>query len=181
MSGERDMRPLAIWEIALVSAASVSIALVLVALIVFWWIDDKLISSLLADAPTSGDNNSPTLTLDQNSYLAIITNFYGTLVTVLIFVLSLMSVFAFVFIRSNTVAHVGEKVEEFVPTYFKDGAGYGVLEATITKIETPLGEKIREDYRALYDKVDVIEFALEDAGILINEKLEDRSDEAENQ
>lgn len=182
MNDQRSARPLAVRDILLASLASALASPILIGLIVYALADEQLIAlarDLFNDRP---ENQALPPNLGPASYLSIMTNFYTTILTVLIFVLSLVSAFAFFFIRTNSIAHVGEKVEEFVPTYFQDGAGAKVLKE---KLEEPITERISSSYSKKFNEIrnrlDDFEVAFEQLGVSVTEKLDEVENEARHQ
>lgn len=111
---------------------------------------------------------------DSDTYLSIITEFYSTVITVLIFLVGVMAAFAYVVIRGSAMQQAEEEIEREVDRYFETGKAQ-------ERILRGMGEAWKGEVGSIQERLELIEDAL-----MYNEILpetigvDDESDEEED-
>jgi hypothetical protein len=105
---------------------------------------------------------------DSETYLAVISGFYTTIITLLIALLSIVGVFAFVVIRANAIGHADEQIKMEVERFVETGQ---MKEIFHEKFSTTVEDMTREHITGTKGRMDAIEAALEEVGISVGGKL----------
>ena len=108
---------------------------------------------------------------DSSTYLAIISNFYTTIITVLIALIGIIGVFAFVVIRANAISHAEEVIEKQVTDAIDNGRLKDTVDAAIIKSVRELGMELKK-------RLDDAELQIEELGGSIGGKLEEPPEES---
>ena len=103
---------------------------------------------------------------DSETYLAIITDFYSVIITVLIAALGVLSVFAFLVIRGTARHHAEQELEAVVANYFATTAAELQIEKAIEAAEN-------SDLLEIQRTVDRIIRTLEDNDIGFRPRMKD--------
>lgn len=103
---------------------------------------------------------------DTETYLATISTFYGTIITVLVGLLAFVAAFAFFAVRASALSHAEEKVSEEVHRYFTDS------KIGDDRLRTILDDLSKAKNLSLASRVDVIETQLSEQGLLMLSDLE---------
>ena len=110
---------------------------------------------------------------DSGTYLSVITEFYSTIITVLMGLLGTVAAFAFFAIRGSAFQRAEETIEKEVERYIDTDKAKDIIHRSLETIENVELDKINL-------RLDEIEVALEEAEIPINRKL-GREDEKETE
>jgi hypothetical protein len=129
-------------------------------------IGDPLFDISFLSEKACGQPNTPKFCFvdenwDSENYLSIITEFYSTIITILIGILGVVAAFAFVVIRNSAHQWAEEVAEKAVATYLETG-----------KAEPKMLEWFMSSqgihWQKLENRLATIEIALDEAEILIN-------------
>ena len=145
--------------VTVLSGAVGAFAVLLLAVLVGYWTLD------LSFLPTASCGKGDDLVYcffddrwDSETYLAIITNFYSTIITVLLALIALVAGVAYMAIRSSAFQRAEETIEREVVRFFKTDEGNIKIRKGLEAIGVTEYEKTRL-------RLDVIEVALEEADI----------------
>lgn len=103
---------------------------------------------------------------NKDSYLSIISNFYNTVITVLLALSAILATLAFVVIKESAKQHTLDAVSIELEKYF---AGDKSQKDIASKIESLVAEKITEIDKTNQKQFEAIRIALEDEGIVVEE------------
>ena len=93
---------------------------------------------------------------DNDAYISVIASFYETVITIIILLLTIVSAFAYMVVKSNISQHATEEIERLLPEYFERGPGYKKVSDEIAssdkfqQIEINLKD-LREDIQNAFD------------------------------
>lgn len=101
---------------------------------------------------------------DSETYLSVVSGFYSTIITILIFLLGTVAALAFIVIRGSAFREAEEAMEKEVDRYFESSKAEGKIHKWLEKIGGIELEKMK-------GSLDEMKVALYEEGILIDENL----------
>lgn len=118
---------------------------------------------------------------DSETYLATITSFYETVINLLFILITLISGFAFVFVRFNTIEHARQEVREFVPDFISSpevapivdqslSRSIGMSEGDLRKLKRSL-EMAVEQFKEKAEDVETMLLYFENEGVNIKQTI----------
>ena len=132
----------------------------------FQWVDFHLLSSIDCEPLKEGrticffDNENK---WNSDTYLSTITSFYSTIITILLAVLTLLSVVAFLVIRSSSIESAERRAEKIVEKYIGSSEFRDMLSNEVTK---SVKEATEENLNKISVRLELVENVLLDKGIL---------------
>lgn len=102
---------------------------------------------------------------DSETYLSVVSGFYSTIITILIFLLGAVAALAFIVIRGSALQQAEEAIEKEVDRFFETSKAEEKIHEGLEKVG-------RIELGKIEVRLEVIEIALDEADILKDGKLE---------
>ncbi|MFC4346982.1 hypothetical protein ACFO5Q_03910 [Kordiimonas lipolytica] len=115
---------------------------------------------------------------DSETYLSVITGFYGTIITILVGLLGVVAAFAFFVIRGDAIRQSEEAIEDEIKRYFSTVAAEKMVSTSLTKVAESRRTEIEKQMREIHTEIDDLKLALVEAEVLIDGQLEIEDEEA---
>ena len=176
--------------------AGAALVVFVVGLIVSWlWDPVFIVSSEATEAATCLPNTDGVHCIfgkdwNESGYLSIITNFYTTIITILIAVVGVISVFAFIVVRTNAAAQAREEAEQVVEEKVEAVLAGGPIRRDVDdQIEKMINRQLRLTQEGLdklpeiVERLNRLDVFLEDLGYDVQEdwRIDINNDDREDQ